>query len=160
MRNIHLAKLGTTMAVPEHSDFSPAVRAYLEDLAIRKALEGAMNDVNTKGESGKKLESLRAEALGLAQKKLDSLVAGVVKTRAVGDSDPVSKQAKQLAIAQVGKSDDYKAWVAANSPGKSKEAEQVARTELYRRALERAADPQVIAVAEQMVAMAATLAAL
>ncbi len=156
MRNIHLAKLGSAIECPDHSDFSPAVQAYLADLGLRKALEGAMNDVNTKGETGKKLEALRGEALGLAQKKLDSLIAGVVKTRVIGESDPVAKQARVLAVAKVQKSDEYKAWVAKHAPGKANE--QAARDEMYRRAQDLAATPEVIAVAEKMVAIAATLA--
>lgn len=156
MRKIHLAKLGTTVDVPDHGEFSPAVQAYLQDLGLRKSLEGAMNDVNTKGETGKKLDGLRAEALGLVQKKLDSLIAGVVKTRVIGESDPVAKQARTLAIAKVQADQGYKDWVKANAPGKANEQE--ARNELYRRAQELAQTDAVIAVAEKMVEIAATLA--
>ncbi len=158
MRNIHLAKIGKAIECPEHKDFSPAVQQYLQDLGLRKALEGAMNDVNTKGETGAALAALQSQALGLAQKKLDSLIAGVVKTRVIGEADPVARQARLLAITHVQKDAEYKAWVGANAPGKANE--QAARDELYRRVQEVQVHPKVVAMAEAMVAASAGLSAL
>lgn len=85
--------------------------ANLPEQSIRKIFEyGLQRILNDASASAK----TPAEALELAGKRWDSLVAGQIRQSAVRTGDPIAREAMRLAIAKVQASPKVKAWQATN----------------------------------------------
>ena len=92
---------------------------------------------------GNDLAKAHMAAKALTDHRIADLSAGIL--RRAREGDPVSAEAKRIAIRLVNKSDDYRKWLAksGNKPG-----DKDATAELAKRAEVRAADPKVIALAQ------------
>ena len=91
---------------------------------------------------GNDLAKAYVSAKALVDQRIADLTAGIL--RRVREGDPVSAEAKRIAIRLVNKSEDYRKWLAAKS---YKPGDKEATAELAKRAEKRAADPKVIALA-------------
>lgn len=101
---------------------------------------------------GNALASARISAKTMADERLDDLSKGIL--RRVREGDPVSARAKQIAIRNTNKSDDFRQWLA---NGGHKATDKPAIEELAKRAGLLAATPKVLALAERQLADEADL---
>ena len=85
--------------------------ADLPEAAVRKVFEyGLQRILNDSSASAK----TPAEAIQLAQKRLDSLVAGEIRQSRAGGGDPVAREAMRLAVQFVKAHPSFKAWLKVN----------------------------------------------
>ena len=101
---------------------------------------------------GNDLAKAQMSAKELVEKRLADLTVGIL--RRVREGDPVSAEAKRIAIRLVNKSDDYRKWLAKHN---AKPGDKDATEELAYRAAKLAESSKVIAMAERYVAEMAEL---
>jgi len=129
---------------------------YVVEYGLRQilsdCLSGADNPKNLSGDRKAKAEAENAKAVAA---KIEALMNGTVRMARTTTADPVEREARRIAIDQVQGHPSWKAWLATNG---LKAADDKARVKFAELVKARAADPKVIAEAQDRVAKADKLA--